>query len=198
LAFGENTAFHGFGQRISEADDLSTKSWLATHLLDEAKHTEGFSRLLDYFYPSYRNQQNKLFSSNDALVFYGHTHRCNSLIEWLICTQIAEVFGRYCYKGLHASLSDDPIAEKFLKNIIVDEARHISYISELIDSRRINIDDTDWNDNIRPFVEKMIRLGRNMFEAKKKGKNFHALSSLDIDVTGFCDTAQKELSEKYL
>ena len=43
LAFGEDTAFHGFGERIAEADDISTKSWLCAHLLDESKHTEGFS-----------------------------------------------------------------------------------------------------------------------------------------------------------
>jgi len=198
LAFGENTAFHGFGQRIAEADDISTKSWLSAHLLDESKHTEGFSRLLDYFYPSYKHQQDKLFSSRDALVFYGYAHRCKSLIEWLICTQIAEIFGRYCYKELHINLSDEPIAEKFLKNILFDEARHITYIGELINARRININEKEWNKHIRPFADKMIRLGRNMFEANKKGRNYHALASLNIDVTGFCDIAETELREKYL
>jgi hypothetical protein len=198
LAFGENTAFHGFGQRIAEAEDISTKSWLSVHLLDECKHTEGFSRLLDYFYPSYKNEQDKLFSSRDALVFYGYTHRCHYIVEWLICTQIAEVFGRHCYKGLHMSLNDDPVAEKFLKNIILDEARHIAYINELIEIRRKNMDEKEWIANIQPFVIKMIRLGRNMFEAKKKGKNYHALSSLNIDVTEFCNIAESELAEKYL
>jgi len=197
LAFGENTAFHGFGKRIAEADDISTKSWLAAHLLDEAKHTEGFSKLLNYLYPTFKHQQDKLFSSRDALVFYGYTHRCNSLIEWLLCTQIAEVFGRQCYKGLHTSLSDEPVAARFLRNIIIDEARHIAYISELIHVRLQSIRNRDENENLRFFIDKMITLGRNMFEAKKKGANYKALSSLGIDVTNFCDIAEMELREKY-
>ncbi len=197
LAFGENTAFYGFGQRIAEADDISTKSWLATHLLDEAKHTEGFSKLLNYLYPTYKHQQDKLFSSRDALVFYGYTHRTNSLIEWLLCTQVAEVFGRHCYKELYKSLSDEPVAAKFLKNIIFDEARHIAYIAELIDVRLQGIYETNQKENLYTFIDKMIKLGRNMFEARKKGENYKALSSLDIDVTNFCDVAEMELREKY-
>jgi|GEM_PF-2535620 len=43
LAFGEATAFSGFGRRIAEANDISTKTWLTVHLLDESKHTEAFS-----------------------------------------------------------------------------------------------------------------------------------------------------------
>lgn len=198
LAFGENTAFYGFGPRIAEAGDISTKSWLATHLLDEAKHTEGFSRLLDYLYPSYKNQQDKLFSSRDALVFYGYTHQSSSLIEWLICTQVAEVFGRYCYKALHNSLSDEPVVARFFKNIIFDEARHIAYIEELIKARRRSIDEKEWNKKIIPFIVQMTKLGRNMFEAHKKGKNYQSLSFLGIDVTNFCDRAEHEIKKKYL
>ena len=33
LAFGEGTAFYGYGQRIVEAQDISTRTWLSTHLL---------------------------------------------------------------------------------------------------------------------------------------------------------------------
>lgn len=197
LAFGEDTAFQGFGLRIAEADDISTKSWLCAHLLDEAKHTEGFSRFLNYFYPSCNNRQNELFSSRDAFIFYGHTYRSSSLIEWLICTQIAEVFGRQCYEALHASLADDPVAEQFLQNIVFDEARHIAYIGLLIDVRRAKMSEENWN-QLKPFINKMIRLGRNMFEARKKGANYYALSALDIDASGFCKIAELELQEKYL
>lgn len=197
LAFGEDTAFHGFGQRIAEADDISTKSWLCAHLLDEAKHTEGFSRLLDYLYPSYSNRQNELFGSRDALLFYGHTYRSHGLVEWLICTQIAEVFGRQCYKALHFSLVEEPVIEQFLQNIIFDEARHIGYISSLIDVRRERMDKEEWG-HLKPFINKMIGLGRNMFEARKKGPNYYALGALDIDVTNFCNIAEAELQEKYL
>lgn len=195
LAFGENTAFSGFGRRIIEATDISAKSWLCAHLFDESKHTEGFSRLLDYLYPSYKNNQAKLFNSRDAILFYGYTHQCNSLVEWLICTQIAEVFGRYCYKELYNSFKAEPVIEKFFKNILIDEARHISYINELIKVHRINLTDRYWNKYIKPFTEKMIFLGRNMFEARKKGKNYFALSSLNIDVEKFCDSAQADLTK---
>lgn len=197
LAFGEDTAFKGFGNRIAEANDISTKSWLSAHLLDEAKHTEGFSRLLDYLYPSYHNRQTELFSSRDALIFYGHTYQSSALIEWLICTQIAEVFGRYCYKALHASFADEPVVEKFLQHIIFDEARHIAYVSSLIDVRRLNMSEKDW-EQLKPFISKMIKLGRNMFEARKKGANYYALGALDIDTTAFCNIAELELQEKYL
>ena len=54
LAFGEATAFSGFGRRIADADNISAKSWLTIHLLDEAKHTEAFTQLLNHLYPSYR------------------------------------------------------------------------------------------------------------------------------------------------
>ncbi|TAK71558.1 MAG: ferritin-like domain-containing protein [Gammaproteobacteria bacterium] len=198
LAFGENTAFHGFGSRIADADDISTKSWLCAHLLDEAKHTEGFSKLLDYLYPSNKQHHSKLFHSKDVLLFYGYTHRCDSIVKWLLCTQIAEVFGRYCYKSLHSSLQDDVIAEKFLKNIIFDEARHIAYINALIKTKQEKMDATTWSKNIKPFIEKMIPLGRNMFEARKKGNNYYALKHLDIDVTGFCNLAEVELRNKFL
>jgi hypothetical protein len=43
----------------------------------------------------------------------------------------------------------------------------------------------------------MIKLGRNMFEAKKKGANYNALGSLGIDVTNFCNIVEMELREKY-
>lgn len=198
LAFGEDTAFKGFGNRIAEAaDDISTRSWLCAHLLDEAKHTEGFSRFLNYLYPSYKNRQTELFSSRDALLFYGHTHQSNSLTEWLLCTQIAEVFGRQCYKALYTSLVDDPIAEKFLKNIVSDEVRHIAYIGSLINIRRKNMSEKDW-EHLKPFINKMIKLGQNMFEARKKGANYYALSVLNIDTTEFCNVAEAELQKKYL
>ncbi len=198
LAFGENTAFHGFGQRIAGADDISTKSWLCAHLFDESKHTEGFSRLLDYFYPSHKNRHDKLFQSKDALLFYGYVHKCGSLIKWLICTQIAEVFGRYSYKALHTGLQDEPIAEAFFRNILFDEARHIAYINSLINAHIEKMDNDELNNYIKPFTQKMIGLGRNMFEAKKKGHNFYAFNHLNIDVTHFCDLAEADLYKKFL
>lgn len=197
LAFGENTAFQGFGQRIAEANDISTKAWLCAHLLDEAKHTEGFSKFLNYLYPSKVNKQHELFNSRDAYLFYGYTYRCNSLLEWLICTQIAEVFGRQCYKSLLTSMEDDSVAKIFLQNIVHDEARHIAYISSLIDKRREEIGEINWSE-LKPFIYKMVKLGRNMFEARKKGANYYALKSLHIDVSNFCMIAENELQEKYL
>lgn len=78
LAFGENTAHDGFGSRIAAANDIATKNWLCIHLLDESKHTEGFSSLLNYLYPSLKGNHQILFSHRDAFRFYGHTHRAES------------------------------------------------------------------------------------------------------------------------
>ncbi len=197
LAFGENTAFSGFGSRIATANDISTRNWLCIHLLDEAKHTDGFSSLLNYLYPSYKGKQDALFSARDVVKFYGHTHKTKNLVEWLICTQIAEVYGRQCYKSLHLSLNDEPIASKFLGYIIKDEARHIAYISSLIHKIRVEMQPKAW-DELKPFIHNMIKLGRNMFEARKKGKNYFALKSLDIDVSSFCDLAEQDLKSSYL
>jgi hypothetical protein len=197
LAFGENTAHDGFGSRIAAANDIATKNWLCIHLLDESKHTEGFSSLLNYLYPSLKRNHQTLFSHRDAFRFYGHTHRAECLVQWLICTQIAEVFGRQCYRALHTSLQDDPIVRRFLGNIISDEARHIFYIGSLINTQRSLMREADW-DNLKPYILRMIKLGRNMFEAGKKGENYRALQSLDINASKFCDVAELELQEKYL
>lgn len=197
LAFGENTAFSGFGLRIATSSDISTKNWLCIHLLDEAKHTDGFTALLNYLYPSWRGRQEKLFSSRDAVKFYGYTHKTEKIVEWLLCTQIAEVYGRQCYKALYSALKDEVIVNKFLGNIVKDEARHIAYVGSLINKIRQEIKRDEW-DELKPFINKMITLGRNMFEARKKDKNYHALKSLDIDPTAFCDIAESELRDKYL
>ncbi|MCX6123148.1 MAG: ferritin-like domain-containing protein [Proteobacteria bacterium] len=197
-AFGEATAFAGFGQRIAESDDISTKTWLTVHLLDESKHTEGFSALLDHLYPSYRGRQEALLRSKDVLVFYGRTQRSDDLLQWLICTQIAEIFGMNCYKALHQKLSQDPIAGQFFANIISDEGRHIAYIGSLVDERRKAISEKAWNTLYAPFAESMILYARNMFEARKCGANFHSFVNMGIDVTAFCDAASAELARKLL
>lgn len=196
LAFSESTAFHGFGARIADATDLATKSWLAAHLLDESKHTEGFSRLMDYLYPSYRNRQEKLFCSRDTLVFFGYTQRCEPLVEWLICTQVVEVFGRYCYKALHEKLAEEAVAQLFFQQIIKDEARHVAYISELINVNRAAIGEQEWHRRVKPFADKMIELGRKMFDGNKKAKVYRAFCAMDIDASAFCDTAVEDLQHR--
>lgn len=197
LAFGEGTAFYGFGNRIAEADDISAKSWLAVHLLDEARHTEGFSELLTYLYPSYAGRHEELLRSRDVFVFYGHTHKCERLVDWLLCTQIAEVFGRQCYSALYDKLNRDDTAGMFLRHILQDEHRHIAYISSLIETRRQAMPESTWRQEVVPFAEKMIGLARNMFEAKRRGANYKAFESLEIDVSAFCDKAAQEIEEKF-
>lgn len=198
LAFGEATAFAGFGQRITESDDISTKTWLTVHLLDESKHTEGFSALLDHLYPSYRGRQEALLRSKDVLVFYGRTQRSDDLLQWLICTQIAEIYGMHCYKSLHQKLSQDPIVGLFFANIISDEGRHIAYIGSLVDERRKQVGEKTWNAQYSPFAESMILYAGNMFEARKSGANFHSFGNMGINVSAFCDAASAELARKLL
>ncbi len=196
LAFGEGTAFYGFGGRIAEAEDLSAKSWLSVHLLDEARHTEGFSELLAYLYPSHHGRLEDLFQSRDVLVFYGHTHRCVDLTQWLLCTQIAETYGRQCYRALHQALAADPVVQEFFGHILTDENRHISYIGSLIRSRFARMDDEKKN-SYEPFIHKMSALARNMFEARKRGVNYRSFEAMDIDVSAFCERAQDEIVSKF-
>jgi len=61
----------------------------------------------------------------------------------------------------------------------------------------MKLGETQWG-NHKSFIDTMIRLGRNMFEARKKGDNYHALKSLDIDMTNFCNIAEEELRKKFL
>ena len=63
--------------------------------------------------------------------------------------------------------------------------------------RRLEVEDSAWQKNTEPFVEKMTRLARNMFEARRKGPNFRAFESLEIDVSGFCNTASKEIENRF-
>jgi hypothetical protein len=198
LAFGEATAFAGFGGRIADADGISTKTWLAVHLLDEAKHTEAFSALLDHLYPSFRGGHEQLLDSRDVLVFYGRTHRTTDLLEWLVCTQIAEVFGMHCYKALHQGLSLEPTAGRFFANVISDEGRHIAYIGSLIDERRRRVGEERWAAAYAPFAEKMVRYARNMFEGGRRGPNFRSFQAMDVDVTAFCDAATADLDKRLL
>ncbi len=198
LAFGESTAFYGFGKRIAESPDISTKSWLTIHLCDESKHAEGFSWLLHYLYPSYRGKLDSLLKSKDVYVFYGHTHRCDTLLQWLLCTQIAEVFGSHCYKALHEQLDYEPVAKTFFKYILTDESRHIAYIANLIQKKREEISDSEWQHHYCHFIEKMITLARNMFETRKKGSNYQCFESIGVNVTAFCDKAQSNLYKKLL
>lgn len=196
LAFGESTAFYGFGKRIAESPDISTKSWLTIHLCDESKHAEGFSLLLNYLYPSYRGRLESLLKSKDVYIFYGKTHQCETLLQWLLCTQIAEVFGGYCYKGLYEKLGCDSAAKSFFKYILTDESRHIAYIASLIQKKRAEISSSEWQRYYRPFIERMIGLARNMFETRKRGSNYQSFESIGVDVSAFCDKAQKNLYEK--
>jgi len=195
LAFGEGTAFYGFGDRIAEADDLSAKTWLSIHLLDEGRHTEGFSRLLDYLYPSFKGRQDSLLKSKDVYVFYGHTEKSPTLLHWLICTQIAEIFGKHCYRALERAMAEDAVARTFFGNILKDESRHIYYIRRLIDQRRAQMTDRAWKEEIQPFAKGMMLRARNMFEAKRKGANYEAFGTLGISVSEFCDQAQTEIEQ---
>ena len=52
LAFAEVTAIKGIAGRIESSNDLKLQGFLALHLSDEIKHTEGFLRLFSYLYPS--------------------------------------------------------------------------------------------------------------------------------------------------
>ena len=198
LAFGEGTAFSGFGERIAEAEDISARLWLATHLLDEGRHAEGFSRLLDYLYPSSQGKHEEVLQNRDVFVFYGHTHRSEDLTSWLLCTQIAEVFGRQCYRDLKESIGGDGVVSNFLGKIINDEHKHISYINSLIQVRKDAMSDETWRTNYEPHVEKMSKLARNMFEAKRRGENFRSFEAMEIDVSAFCDRAQTEIIERFI
>ena len=198
LAFGEATAFAGFGGRIAEAADLSTKSWLTVHLLDECKHTEGFSSLLRYLYPSHEGKYEGLLQNRDVLVFYGRTHRVTDLLQWLISTQIAEIFGMHCYRALASKMKAEKVVANFLNNIVSDESRHLAYIGALIEERKKNLDASKWEGNYLTFADSMVHLARNMFEAKKCGPNFRSFESMGIDVSSFCDDASSALEKRFM
>jgi hypothetical protein len=193
LAYGEATAFYGFGSRIAEADDLSTKTWLVTHLQDEAKHSEGFTALLNYLYPSHRGRLESLMNNRNVKVFYGHTHACKSLVEWLICTQTAEVFGRYAYSALTKVTNGDAAATLFFDKIINDEHRHIAYIGQLIDKQRSRMDAAEWDQKIEPFSEIMIGHCAKMIDSKKAWRGVRLANGDEIEVTAFCLKAANDI-----
>jgi hypothetical protein len=54
-----------------------------------------------------------------------------------------------------------------------------------------------WQASVVPFMEKMLPLGRNMFEGNKRGATFRGFEAMNIDVSSFCDEANKYMLEKY-
>lgn len=190
LAFGEATAFQGFGKRIEESCDMETKLWLSAHLLDEGRHTEGFSYLMNYLYPSYTGRHEQFFNSRDVYVFYGRTERTITILHWLICTQIAEIYGKYCYSSIRKSLKREPVIENFFQHILVDEGRHISYVNHLI-SQRLNMikHSKKQLDDIKIFTEKMSSYAEQMFI----GRNLRSFDSMEIDARIFCSKAKEQI-----
>jgi ribonucleotide reductase beta subunit family protein with ferritin-like domain len=193
LAFAEASAMYGFGERISVADDLSTKSWLVTHLLDETKHTEGFSNLLRYLYPS-KLDSLQINMNRYIRLYYGKTHKCESILEWLICTQIVEVFGKNCYKAILPLVNDDRISGEFFKKVISDETSHITYVSSLINDHRNNLCEQKWRSISDEMFEKMIPLAASIFMSPSGLlRNFEKMG---IDVEKFCAQAVSDLSSE--
>lgn len=118
--WGEQGAQLVSSQLVGMVDDCEGRNFLSTQVMDEARHVEGFQRMLQ--------RVDKIYPMNPYLRFLlcdimsqRHLEEkivgMNFLVEGLALTAFREV----------VKLGKDPVLEEFLTYFIRDESRHVGF-----------------------------------------------------------------------
>jgi hypothetical protein len=124
--FGEQTAMAGassFLPRVMAAGEATAQLYLASFIMDEARHFEALTRL-------YRTLGHDPLGIRDMpeLLRYYHRLRQGDRVDWVWGILISDIIGKHFYRGLGPNqLEPDPVFGGLSARILRDESRHLAF-----------------------------------------------------------------------
>jgi hypothetical protein len=129
--FGEQTALAGASSilpSVMAAGETTAQLYLASFLMDEARHFETLTRL-------YRSLGHDPLSIREMpeLLRYYHRLRQGDRIDWVWGILISDTIGKHFYRALGPNRSEpDPLMSGLSRRIIQDESRHLAFAEEYL------------------------------------------------------------------
>jgi hypothetical protein len=194
-AFGEATAYEGFGPRISGSLGIGARNWLCVHLMDESKHALSFLKFFKYFYPTMGKNVQRFFPGLEVVRYFARARKYD-IQEWLLSTQIIEYYNKHAFLSVRETVKEDAVAHAFFQLLIDDERRHLSSIGMLLDEERGRLGDREWRTRYGAFAEEVLRLGRQVFIGND-GAFLQHFEPIGVDAEAFCRAAETEFRGRH-
>ena len=121
LMHGEQGAVLVCSQIVDSVDSMDSKFFMATQVMDEARHTEVLSRYMDKRIP-------RLYPQNETTrqLFDTILTEKRWFIKTIALQLVAETFAVALFR-LFGESSPDPLFRQVCKNILRDESRHMGF-----------------------------------------------------------------------
>jgi hypothetical protein len=122
--FGEQTAMVGASgvlPQLMKARETTAQLYLASFIMDEARHFEALTRL-------YRALGHDPLGLRDLpeLLLYHHRLRQGDRADWVWGILISDLIGKHFYRAV-GSVQSDPLWEGLSRRILRDESRHLAF-----------------------------------------------------------------------
>ena len=184
---GEQTAMVGASTVIPQffsARETEAQLYLATFLLDEARHFETITR----FYQKLDQRPLEVRDLKEMFRYQARLLKSHDRVEWLWGILISDIFARHFY-GLHLKLLPDSLFAQICARILTDESRHQAFAEQYL--RKV----VGCNTTIRaPLVQmrdEMLFLMEAMYQHLKRDTEV-----LSIDGAHFFAELEDDLDKK--
>jgi len=125
IYLGEQTAMLGASSVIPQffaAHQTEAQLYLATFLLDEARHFE----ILTQFYRKMDQRPLEVRELKEIFRYQARLFKSRDKVEWLWGILLSDVFSRHFY-GILAKLHPGSLFAHIASRILLDEARHLAF-----------------------------------------------------------------------
>lgn len=130
---GEQSAMLGANRAIdhfSERNETSYTIYLASFMMDEARHLEALTRLYEELgYPP-----TGIRELPDMLRYHHRMRAGKSMVKWVMGILISDIFAKHFYKMLSTVHNETPLGQMATR-VIIDESRHQAFAEHYLKAR---------------------------------------------------------------
>lgn len=126
IIMGEYSAFNGIPQRILSFSNYEVKQYLASQLVDETRHAEAF----DLYLARIKAQETykKAWRNIHVVRYFNEMKKLTDDDKWLTGLLVTEITAHVLLDA-YTRQTQCNLTQHLFKMILVDEARHISFVN---------------------------------------------------------------------
>jgi hypothetical protein len=184
--FGEQTAMAGASSilpSIMAAGEATAQLYLASFIMDEARHFESLTRLyrtLGYDPLGFRDMP--------ELMRYYHRLRQGDRVDWVWGILISDVIGKHFYRGLGPNQArPDPVFGSLTSRILIDESRHLAFAEHYL-KRNLPKFAPERRHEMVVMRDELFRLLESMTDRVRADA-----CAFDVDIADFLQGVQEDL-----
>ena len=126
LIMGEYSAFSGIPRRILSFSNYEVKQYLAAQLVDETRHAEAFDLYLTRI--KARDVYKKSWRNIHVVRYFNEMKKLQDDDQWLLGLLVTEITANVLLEA-YTRQTLCPLTHQLFKRILMDEARHIGFVT---------------------------------------------------------------------